>query len=94
MDVTGVAWRTSSYSGSNGGARVEVGTFGPSVAVRDSNHPDGPQLGFPASTWQAFTGQVKAGSLEPRHADFHTERASFAPQPHSLLDPFLGATPE
>jgi hypothetical protein len=32
------------------------------VAVRDSNHPDGPQLGFPASTWQAFTDQVKAGS--------------------------------
>ena len=47
MDVTGVAWRTSSYSGSNGGACVEVGTFGPAVAVRDSNHPDGPQLAFP-----------------------------------------------
>ncbi len=58
MDVTGTAWRTSS----NGGACVEVGTFGPSVAVRDSNHPDGPQLAFPASIWQAFTDQVKAGS--------------------------------
>jgi hypothetical protein len=42
--------------------RVGVGTFGPSVAVRDSNHPYGPQLAFPASTWQAFTDQVKAGS--------------------------------
>jgi hypothetical protein len=62
MDVTGTGWRTSSYSGSNGGACVEVGTFGPSVVVRDSNHPDGPQLGFPASTWRAFTDQVKAGS--------------------------------
>ena len=62
MDMTGTAWRTSSYSGDNGGACVEVGTFGPSVAVRDSNHPDGPQLAFPASTWQAFTDQVKAGS--------------------------------
>jgi hypothetical protein len=49
MDVTGTAWRTSSYSGDTGGACVEVGTFGPSVAVRDS-------------TWQAFTDQVKAGS--------------------------------
>jgi hypothetical protein len=66
MDVTGVAWRTSSYSGSNGGACVEVGTFGPSVAVRDSNHPDGPQLAFPASTWQAFTDQVKSGQLTDR----------------------------
>ena len=28
MEVTGSAWRTSSYSGSNGGACVEVGTTG------------------------------------------------------------------
>jgi hypothetical protein len=46
MDVTGTAWRTSSYSGSNGGACVEVGTTGASVAVRDSKHPNGPQLAF------------------------------------------------
>ena len=37
MDVTGVAWRTSSYSGDNGGACVEVGTTGPAVAVRDTS---------------------------------------------------------
>jgi pimeloyl-ACP methyl ester carboxylesterase len=36
MDVTGVAWRTSSYSDSNGGTCVEVGALGPAVAVRDS----------------------------------------------------------
>jgi Domain of unknown function (DUF397) len=60
MDVTGTAWRKSSYSGSNGGACVEVGTTGPAVAVRDSNHPDGPQLTFPATTWQAFTNELKA----------------------------------
>ena len=59
MDVTGSAWRTSSYSGSNGGACVEVGTTGPAVAVRDGD-PDGPQLAFPADTWQAFTNQLKA----------------------------------
>ena len=28
MDVTGGAWRTSSYSGSNGGTCVEIGTAG------------------------------------------------------------------
>jgi len=44
MDVTAVAWRTSSYSGDNGGTCVEVGTTGPAVAVRDSKDPDGPQL--------------------------------------------------
>jgi hypothetical protein len=31
-------------------------------AVRDSNHPYGPQLAFPVSTWQAFTDQVRVGS--------------------------------
>ena len=60
MDVTGVGWRTSSYSGSNGGTCVEVGAAGPVVAVRDSKHPDGPLLAFAADTWQAFTDQVKA----------------------------------
>ncbi len=60
MDVTALAWRTSSYSGDNGGTCVEVGTAGPAVVVRDSNHPDGPQLAFPATTWKAFTAQLKA----------------------------------
>ena len=59
MDVTGVAWRTSSYSGDNGGTCIEVGTIGPSVAVRDSNHPDGPQLAFAADIWKAFTKRLK-----------------------------------
>jgi hypothetical protein len=62
MDMTPAAWRKSSRSGDNGGACVEVATAGPSVAVRDSNHPDGPLLTFPAPTWQAFTHQVKQGS--------------------------------
>jgi Domain of unknown function (DUF397) len=60
MDMTAASWRTSSYSGSNGGACVEVGIPGPAVAVRDSKHPDGPQLAFAPSTWQAFTERVKA----------------------------------
>jgi Domain of unknown function (DUF397) len=62
MDVTSVTWRKSSYSGSNGGTCVEVGTTGPAVAVRDSKHPDGPQLAFPAGTWKAFTKQLKAAA--------------------------------
>jgi hypothetical protein len=62
MDVTAVAWRTSSYSGDNGGTCVEVGTAGPAVVVRDSKHPDGPLLAFAAGTWQAFIAQVKASA--------------------------------
>jgi len=59
MGVTGSAWRKSSYSGSNGGTCVEVGTTGPAIAVRDSTHQDGPQLVFAASAWQTFTIQLK-----------------------------------
>ena len=60
-------WRKSSHSGSNGGTCVEVGTLGPAIAVRDSNHPNNPQLAFASATWQAFTNQLKA-TAEPRRA--------------------------
>ena len=60
--MTAVVWRTSSYSGDNGGTCVEVGTAGPAVRVRDSKYPDGPLLAFAAETWQAFTAQLKASA--------------------------------
>lgn len=59
MDMTSIAWRTSTYSGDNGGTCIEVGTTAPTVAVRDSTHRDGPQLTFPADTWKAFTNQLR-----------------------------------
>ena len=59
MDLAG---STCSYSGSNGGACVEVGTAGPAVAIRHSKHPDGPQLAFAATTWKTFTEQLKAAA--------------------------------
>jgi hypothetical protein len=62
MDMTGSAWRKSSYSGSNGGACVEVGKTGLAVAVRDSTHRAGPQLAFAADAWKAFTNQLKAAA--------------------------------
>jgi hypothetical protein len=62
MDVTDAVWRKSSYSGSNGGTCIEVGTAGPAVAVRDSKDPDGPRLAFAADAWKAFAGQLKAGA--------------------------------
>jgi hypothetical protein len=62
MDMTGTAWRTSSYSGDNGGTCVEVGTTGSAVAIRDSKDHDGPRLAFPADTWNAFTSQLKAAT--------------------------------
>ncbi len=48
MDVTGARWRTSSYSGDNGGNCVEVRTAVPAIAIRDSKNPAGPVLAFTA----------------------------------------------
>jgi hypothetical protein len=33
------------------------------VAVRDSKDPDGPRLAFSPAGWQAFTRQLKRGTL-------------------------------
>lgn len=60
LDVTGVSWRKSSYSGGSGGDCVEVAQGIPhSVPVRDSKAPEGPSLIFTAAAWSAFTTAVK-----------------------------------
>ncbi|MGH3625765.1 MAG: DUF397 domain-containing protein, partial [Sciscionella sp.] len=47
-------WVKSSHS-TNNGACVEVARGTQHVAVRDSKHPDGPVLLFPAPTFRHFT---------------------------------------
>jgi hypothetical protein len=60
-----VIWRKSSYSGSNGGACVEVAENLPGfVAVRDSKNPDGPRLAFTPAEWQEFAARVKSGQFD------------------------------
>jgi len=67
VDLSGAAWRTSSYSGGNGGQCVEVATTthpdNPETicAVRDSKNPEGPVLAFSPGQWRTFAGRVKAG---------------------------------
>ena len=65
MDLTGAAWRKSSFSSGNGGACVEVavvpgGTAGSGslVALRDSKDPAGPALVFTPAQWRAFLSGV------------------------------------
>ena len=57
--MTSATWRTSTYSGNNGGNCVEVGSATHVIAVRDSQDPHGPVLAFDPKRWQQFTDQVK-----------------------------------
>lgn len=61
--LTSLTWRTSSYSGSNGGNCIQIATTATAVAVRDSKDPHGPVLAFGPRDWQRFTSQVKANAL-------------------------------
>ena len=63
MELTRIRWRKSTYSSTNGGECVEVGTAARTVAVRDSKDPQGPALAFTPARWQAFTRTVK----DPAH---------------------------
>jgi hypothetical protein len=61
-DLSGAAWRRSSYSNQEGGDCVEVAAGFPDVVpVRDSKAPHGPALCFNSASWAAFTGELKAG---------------------------------
>ncbi|WP_442906034.1 DUF397 domain-containing protein [Kitasatospora sp. NBC_00458] len=60
-------WRKSSYSGGSGASCVEVDDASPG-RVRDSKDPDGPDLTFTPTAWQAFIDSVRAGefgSIQP-----------------------------
>ena len=68
MDLTGAAWRKSSFSGGNGGACVEVAIVPGAaegdgvVALRDNKNPTGPVLVFSADGWRAFTARFRGGA--------------------------------
>ncbi len=58
-------WRKSSYSGTNGGACVEVAIGVPGiVAVRDSKNMPGPELQITDQAWSAFVTGIKDGEFD------------------------------
>ncbi|MFK8846731.1 DUF397 domain-containing protein [Streptomyces sp. Ac-502] len=62
MNLTGVTWRKSTYSGGQGEC-LEIADGLPShssVPIRDSKRPSGPHLRFPAPAWAAFLAAVRA----------------------------------
>ena len=64
MNLTGAAWRKSSYSGNSGGNCVEVARNLPGVvAVRDSKDPDGPALVVTAAAWRSFLARARTGGF-------------------------------
>ncbi|ROP41292.1 DUF397 domain-containing protein [Saccharothrix texasensis] len=56
-DLSGAAWRKSSFSTS--GECVEVAPVAGGVATRDSKNPVGPTLSFPAGEWRKFLAGLK-----------------------------------
>ncbi|MEY9487804.1 hypothetical protein RKD26_003598 [Streptomyces calvus] len=60
-DLSGAAWRRSSYSNQAGGDCVDVAERFDVLHVRDSKAPNGPALCFNSVSWGAFTGELKAG---------------------------------
>jgi hypothetical protein len=62
-DRSRALWHKSSYS--NGQANcVEVATNLPGlVAIRDSKHPDGPELVVTAAGWRAFVASTRHGRV-------------------------------
>ena len=52
-------WRTSSYSGANGGECVEVASTVDALMVRDTKDRHGNALTVSASSWRAFIFTVK-----------------------------------
>ncbi|MFF7633813.1 DUF397 domain-containing protein [Kitasatospora sp. NPDC008050] len=64
-DLSNAAWRKASYSGQSSNDCVEVADgFAGVTPVRDSKDPSGPALVFPASSFAAFVGELKAGHLQ------------------------------
>ena len=56
-----VTWRTSSYSGGNGGQCVEVAASG-RVLVRDTKDRAGAVLAFTPDAWQAFAAGIRTSA--------------------------------
>ena len=60
MTIGVTRWRTSSFSGSQGGNCMEVSGQDRRVLVRDTKQAGtGPVLRFPAEAWRRFADQVK-----------------------------------
>ena len=61
MVMNSATWRKSSYSASNGGECIEVGSHHDRVLVRDTKDRKGPVLRVSPAAWRRFADRVKSG---------------------------------
>jgi hypothetical protein len=59
MEPSSATWRTSSYSGNNGGQCIETADAPGCVLIRDAKDRQGVTLSFPATEWRRFTSTLK-----------------------------------
>ena len=64
MNVSGLRWKTSSYTNGSGGACVELACTDPGTVVRDTKNRTGPVLGFNGREWASFLAEIKAGRFD------------------------------
>jgi hypothetical protein len=66
MTSTEPVWRTSSYSGTQGGNCVEVATHDGMILVRDTkDRGHGPVHTFTSAGWRAFLAGLGNGTFDP-----------------------------
>ena len=59
--TTALNWFKSSYSGSEGGACLEVAIGSSTIHVRDSKNPAGPHLTVTPEAWGSFVREEREG---------------------------------
>lgn len=59
MEPTSATWRTSSYTGGNGGNCVEIGNADRAVVIRDTKNRKGVVLTFGPKAFREFVASVK-----------------------------------
>jgi Domain of unknown function (DUF397) len=76
VDLANAVWHSAgSLDAAN---RVEVAAVGGGMAMRDSDHPEGPVLLFTKAEWDAFVAGARAHEFDPPGS---TAAVSPAPAP-------------
>jgi hypothetical protein len=64
IDLSDAVWHKSTRSEQYSDNCVEVAFVEGAIVVRDSRHPDGPQLIFTPNEWDAFVEGAKDGEFD------------------------------